>query len=144
MAHSEWFGAIDPEVARLNADKCGETIDWLEELGVPFEEEVGPHELHRLARRSPGGGQGRRDGECHDRGCESAGVSIETKTAVTKLVKDADGRVCGHRAMKGREPVRIKAEEGRGAGYGRLFGQHRHAGCLCPANKNLKLRVPRD
>lgn len=42
MAHSEWFGAIDPEVARLNADKCGETIDWLEELGVPFEEEVGP------------------------------------------------------------------------------------------------------
>ncbi|MFR3092310.1 MAG: hypothetical protein ACLTMP_11795 [Eggerthella lenta] len=41
MAHSS--GSVRSIlVARLNADKCGETIDWLEELGVPFQEEVGP------------------------------------------------------------------------------------------------------
>ena len=139
MAHSEWFGAIDPEVARLNADKCGETIDWLEELGVPFEEEVGPRMsytdlpvVHQVV------GKGGAMVSAMTAAAESAGVSIETKTAVTKLVKDADGRVVGVEAMKGRERVRIKAEKGVVLATGGYSGSTDMLVALCPANKNLK------
>lgn len=139
MAHSEWFGALDPEVARLNADKCGETIDWLEELGVPFEEEVGPRMsytdlpvVHQIV------GKGGAMVNALTAAAESAGVSIETKTAVTKLVKDADGRVVGVEAMKGREPVRIKAEKGVVLATGGYSGSTDMLVALCPANKNLK------
>ena len=46
------------------------------------------------------------------------------ETAVTKLVKDADGRVVGIEVK--REGPRARSHqgrEGRGAGYGRLSGQ---------------------
>ncbi len=29
MGHPEWYGPKDPVVARIEADKSGETIDWL-------------------------------------------------------------------------------------------------------------------
>lgn len=40
--HPEWYGPKDPAIARVLADKSGETIDWLQEMGVPFLKEVGP------------------------------------------------------------------------------------------------------
>ena len=42
MGHPEWYGPKDAEIARLYADKSGETIDWLQEIGVPFVDEVAP------------------------------------------------------------------------------------------------------
>ena len=37
--NSAWYPARDPEVSRFNAEHGGETIDWLEDLGVEFEPE---------------------------------------------------------------------------------------------------------
>ena len=94
--HPEWYGPKDPAIARVLADKSGETIDWLQEMGVPFLKEVGPlfgyTELPVIHHVD---GKGAEMVRVLAETAEKAGVGTLTDTSATKLVADADGRVIG-------------------------------------------------
>ena len=111
--HPEWYGPKDPAIARVLADKSGETIDWLQEMGVPFLKEVGPlfgyTELPVIHHVD---GKGAEMVRVLAEAAEKAGVGTLTDTSATKLVADADGRVIGVEAVQKKNPVRIKANKG--------------------------------
>ncbi|MEE0594985.1 MAG: FAD-dependent oxidoreductase, partial [Eggerthella lenta] len=111
--HPEWYGPKDPAIARVLADKSGETIDWLQEMGVPFLKEVGPlfgyTELPVIHHVD---GKGAEMVRVLAETAEKAGVGTLTDTSATKLVADADGRVIGVEAVQKKNPVRIKANKG--------------------------------
>lgn len=112
-AHPEWYGGFDPEVARLNADKCGETVDWLQDLGVEFESEVGPRfgytelpAIHQVV------GKGAAMMEVLAQAAEGAGVVTYTGTPAVKLTADESGRIIGVQARKGGDAFNVKANKG--------------------------------
>lgn len=98
MANPDWYGPHDPDVARVAADRCGETVDWLESLGVPFEPEVAARfnytELPAIHQVE---GKGAKMVEVLSSAVEQAGVQVMTGTAATGLVVE-EGRVTGVRA----------------------------------------------
>lgn len=112
-ANPEWYGSFDMDVARLNADKCGETIDWLQDLGVEFEPEVGPRfgytelpAIHQVV------GKGAAMMDVLARAAEGAGVKTYTGTPAVRLVADDQGRIIGVRAKKGSDDFDVKADKG--------------------------------
>lgn len=113
MGHPDWYGPKDPEVARVLADKSGETIDWLQEIGVPFVEEVAPRfgytELPVIHQVD---GKGAEMIRVLKENAEAAGAAIETETAATKLLANDEGRVIGVAASSKKGDMRIKANKG--------------------------------
>ncbi|WP_080802227.1 FAD-dependent oxidoreductase [Arabiibacter massiliensis] len=113
MAHPEWYGPKDPEVVRVNADKGGETIDWLQDLGVPFEPEVAPRfgytELPVIHQVD---GKGAAMVQVLADAADKAGVQTLLETRATKLVTDDAGRVIGVEATQKSDAVRFKANKG--------------------------------
>lgn len=113
MGHPEWYGPKNPAVARVEADKSGETIDWLQELGVPFEKEVAPRfgytELPVIHQVD---GKGAEMMRVLAETAEKAGVTTLTDTAATKLLADDSGRVIGVEATQKKDVIRIKANKG--------------------------------
>lgn len=112
-AHPEWYGSFDMEVARLNAEKCGETIDWLQDLGVEFEPEVGPRfgytelpAIHQVV------GKGAAMMDVLAQTAEAAGVKTYTGTPAIGLEADETGRIVGVRAKKGSDDFGVKANKG--------------------------------
>ncbi|MFR3092521.1 MAG: FAD-dependent oxidoreductase [Eggerthella lenta] len=105
--HPEWYGPKDPAIARVLADKSGETIDWLQEMGVPFLKEVGPlfgyTELPVIHHVD---GKGAEMVRVLAETAEKAGVGTLTDTSATKLVADADGRIIGVEAVQKKNPVK--------------------------------------
>ena len=120
--HPDWYGPFDPEVTRLNADKCGETIDWLQDLGVPFEPEVKPKFGYtELPVIHIVDGKGATMMQVLNDAVNNAGVKTMMETAATKLVMDEEGRVIGVVAAQGKDVIRIKANKGvvmASGGYG--------------------------
>lgn len=139
VAHPDWFGALDPQVARLNADKCGETIDWLEDLGVPFDPKIGPRMsytdlpvVHQVV------GKGGAMMKVLTEAVEAAGVTIMKETPATKLILDKSGRIAGVTAMKKDDPINIKATKGIVLATGGYSGSSETLAMLTPANTYLK------
>ena len=113
MAHPEWYGPKDPAVTRVNAEKSGETIDWLQDQGVPFEETVAPRfgytelpVIHQVDGR--GAEMMRVLGEV----AASAGVTTLTDAPAAALVTATEGRVVGVRAKQGSSELRVQAKKG--------------------------------
>lgn len=112
-ANPEWYGAFDMDVARLNADKCGETIDWLQDIGVEFEPEVGPRfgytelpAIHQVV------GKGAPMMDVLAKTAEAAGVTTYTGAPAIGLEADETGRIIGVRAEKGGDAFNVKAKKG--------------------------------
>ncbi len=112
-ANPEWYGAFDMDVARLNADKCGETIDWLQDIGVEFEPEVGPRfgytelpAIHQVI------GKGAAMMDVLAKTAEAAGVTTYTGAPAIGLEADETGRIVGVRAEKGGDAFNVKANKG--------------------------------
>ena len=112
-ANPEWYGAFDMDVARLNADKCGETIDWLQDIGVEFEPEVGPRfgytelpAIHQVV------GKGAAMMDVLAKTAEAAGVTTYTGAPAIGLEADETGRIIGVRAEKGGDAFNVKAKKG--------------------------------
>lgn len=137
MAHPDWYGPHDPAVARVAADRCGETIDWMAELGVPFEEDVSPRfnytdlpAIHQVV------GKGAAMMTTLADVAVKEGVDVRTGTPVTQLVVEG-GRVVGVVAGPVDAPVRIAAAGGvvlATGGYGANAGL---LVALDPENANL-------
>ena len=137
VAHPDWYGPRDPAVARVAADRCGETIDWLAELGVPFEEEVASRfnytdlpAIHQVEGK--GAAMMARLAEV----TVAEGVDVRTGTPVTQLLMEGD-RVAGVVAGPADAPVRIGATGGvvlATGGYGASAGL---LVALDPENANL-------
>ena len=142
----EWYGAFDMEVARLNADKCGETVDWLEDLGVEFEPEVGPRfgytelpAIHQVV------GKGAAMMDVLAKVAESAGVKTYTGTPAVRLVADESGRIIGVVASKGSDELAVKANKGVVVATGGFAGSSEaltafngeSAGLMARADPNL-------
>lgn len=113
MAHPEWYGPKDAEIARVQADKSGETIDWLQDLGTPFAKEVGPRfgytelpVIHQVE------GLGAAMIKSLGAAAEKAGVKTLMETRASKLLTDAEGRVIGLEASQKKDTLRIKANKG--------------------------------
>lgn len=113
MGHPDWYGPKDPEVARVLADKGGETIDWLEDLGTPFEQEVAPRfgytelpVIHQVE------GKGAAMVQVLIEAAEKAGVQTLTDTRATRLITDDAGRVIGVEVQQKSDTQRIKANKG--------------------------------
>lgn len=113
MSHPDWYGPKDPEVTRLNAEKAGETIDWLQDIGVPFDEKVAPRfgytelpVIHQVKGRGP------EMMKVLIAVAEKAGVKTMLETPATKLISNDEGRVIGVEAMQKKTSLKIKAKKG--------------------------------
>ncbi|MEG0776809.1 MAG: FAD-binding protein, partial [Raoultibacter sp.] len=107
------YGPKDAEVARLNADKSGETIDWLQDIGVPFDAKVAPRfgytelpVIHQVE------GKGAAMMKVLSEVAERAGVKTMTETRAMQLLPSAEGRVVGVAATWKKDDIRIKANKG--------------------------------
>lgn len=113
MGHPDWYGPKDAAIARLNADKSGETIDWLQEIGVPFVETVAPRfgytELPVIHQVD---GKGAEMIRVMAEVAEGAGVVVKTETAATKLIANDEGRIIGVTASSKKGDMSIKAKRG--------------------------------
>lgn len=117
------LGNGNPEVARIIADKGGETIDWLESLGVKFADDVTVDPSYaadlRIFHQVVGGGRGY--AAPLSSAAKAAGVTILTQSRVTRLIVDAGGRVVGVDAQNQGKTQRIKARKAvvlTSGGYG--------------------------
>src|SRR6266496_3026492 len=119
---------INPRVVRAFVDKSGDTIGWLEELGVKFQPlpsmpaaaaEV-PSATRQATRRSLASfimeppityhvpeGEGATMMKMIRQACEKRGVRILVNTKAEKILTDNDGRICGILASSLTDTVRI-------------------------------------
>ena len=109
----ESYHSVDPALARITADNCGPTIDWLiDEVKVPFEKRVdadpnyGPKPfLHHVE----GKGQGFK--EPFKAKLEELNVPVEFNTKAVKLLgNEAHDEVIGVEAETADGNIRIKAD----------------------------------
>lgn len=139
MAHPEWHGPLDPDVARVNADKCGETIDWLQDQGVPFQEKVGPKRSYTdLPAIHQVEGKGAAMVKVLEENAEKAGVQTILKTRATSLVVDDTGRVIGVNATQNKKSFRVKANKGVVLASGAHTANQPLLVALNPENKSLQ------
>ena len=96
MEYSHW--KLDARLVRTIIERTGDTIRWLEELGVPFERVMhhtpnqNPEVFHIVA---PGQSTGAAVMKALQKRAEALGVEIRTSTRAGRLIKDENGRVCG-------------------------------------------------
>lgn len=117
------LGTANPEVAHIIAEKGGETIDWLESLGVRFTDDLVADPSYaadlRIFHQVVGGGRGYAVPMTN--AAKAAGVNIMTQARVTGLVVDAGGRVVGVDIQHDGKAMRIKARKAvvlTSGGYG--------------------------
>jgi len=91
-----------PELARMIAEKSREAVEWTESLGVEYKDRVthlGGHSVPRSYSTSNGSGSAIVTKEVKK--LKSLGVKIRTKTCVTAIIQDKDGRVVGVKIKEG-------------------------------------------
>lgn len=104
------FGAIDPDWARIIAEQCGPTIDWLLDLGVAFQDTVGPDPNYTtlpVMHLTQGGGTAFNTPLLE--GAKKHGAQILLDTQVTRLITDDSGRVIGVSALSQGKPINVKS-----------------------------------
>jgi fumarate reductase flavoprotein subunit len=107
MNYSHWI--INPRIMRAFVDKSGDTIKWLEDMGLtfyldPLYPDQAPLVFHCLKR----GGA-----EVIDtliKSCQVCGVIILLETATKKILTDASGDVTGVLAIRNNQDLKIKAK----------------------------------
>ncbi|MEG0374127.1 MAG: FAD-dependent oxidoreductase, partial [Raoultibacter sp.] len=139
MAHPEWSGPKNTEVARVNADQGGATIDWLEELGAPFVQKVTPRfgytELAVIHQIEGKGGEMVR---VLSESADKAGVETMKETPVSELLTNEEGRVIGVVATSNKGEMRIKAKKGVVMATGSYSGSPAVLGTINPEAVNVQ------
>lgn len=93
MSHAHW--KIDPRVINAFISKSGDTVRWLEQMGVKFEDisQFLPLQGPRIFHLPEGLGAGLVKVLLNK--CQNLGVKILTSTAAKKIQMDKGGRVTG-------------------------------------------------
>jgi fumarate reductase flavoprotein subunit len=106
----EWahWTKINPRIVRAFIDRSGDTIGWLEKMGLSFELiQYYPNQVPLVRHSVKGHGhalmKALRDN------CQRLGVRILTRTPAKKILRDANGRVCGVIAESKESEVNIAA-----------------------------------
>jgi fumarate reductase flavoprotein subunit len=105
----EWahWTRINPRIVRAFIDKSGDTIDWLEKMGLSFELiQYYPNQVPLVRHSVKGHGHALMKA-LRDR-CQDLGGKILTRTAATKLLRDASGNINGVVAESKEGEIRIK------------------------------------
>lgn len=112
MGRRDVYGPKDPAVARKAAQECGKAIDWLEELGVPFEPKVAARfnytdlpVIHQVE------GKGAAMMAVVEKAAEDAGIRVLAETPATRIVMQ-DGKAVGVEATHEGQTLRVKANKG--------------------------------
>jgi fumarate reductase flavoprotein subunit len=90
MRWAHW-NHVNPRIVRAFVDKCGDTIRWLEERGVEFEEIIPARKIttHNAV------GSNNRIMKVIAEKCEALGVKILLGVSGKKILKDENGRISG-------------------------------------------------
>jgi fumarate reductase flavoprotein subunit len=107
MSYSHW--KINPRIIRALLDKSGDTVQWLEEMGVKFADV--PHFITNQVPRiyHVVEGYGAQLVRILAKRCEQLGVEITYQTPATKILVDKKGRIAGVIASKKDKEMRINA-----------------------------------
>jgi fumarate reductase flavoprotein subunit len=108
MSYAHW--QIDPLIIKALVDKSGDTVRWLEEMGVIFSDV--PHcfynQFPRIYHIPEGHGPALT--KTLARRCAGLGIEILSNTRATKVLVDERGAVTGVEATVKDLPVRIKTK----------------------------------
>lgn len=106
MDFAHW--TIDPGIARAIVDKSGDTIRWLEGMGVLFKDV--PHFYFNQVPRiyHVPEGRGARLAKSLLRKCLDAEVEVLCETPASRILKGAKGEVTGVVAVKQGKEVRVE------------------------------------
>lgn len=136
LQNPAWYPARDPEVSRFNAEHGGETIDWLEDLGVELEPEPAPRFgytdlpfIHQVV------GKGAAMMQVLEEAAAAEGVETLLETPVTALVQDAEGRVVGVESLQAEAHLRVKARRAVVLACGDESGSGQMLTALSPSNR---------
>ena len=106
----EWahWTKINPRIVRAFIDKSGDTIGWLERMGLSFELiQYYPNQVPLVRHSVKGHGnalmKALRDS------CQNLGAEILTRTAAKKLLRDSKGKISGVIAESREGEIAIKA-----------------------------------
>ena len=108
-AHMDWtHWTVDPRIVRAFIDKSGDTIAWLEAMGMRFEllpmyPNQSPLIRHALK------GRGVELCRLLRRRAEELGATILTRTRAKKILRDSDGAITGVLAEGKEGEVRVRA-----------------------------------
>lgn len=93
LSHAHW--KIDPRIIQAFIKKSGDTVRWLEQMGVKFEDisQFIPLQGPRIFHLPEGLGAGLI--KLLVKKCKKLGVKILSNTAATKILTNKDGRVTG-------------------------------------------------
>ena len=93
--HMEWtHWTVDPRIVRAFIDRSGDTIGWLEDMGLQFELKPMYPNQSPLIRHAIKG-RGVELCKALRKNAEDRGATILTRARATKLIRDADGAVTG-------------------------------------------------
>jgi fumarate reductase flavoprotein subunit len=108
MEWAHWTN-INPRIVRAFIDKSGDTISWLEKMGLRFELiQYFPNQVPLVRHSVLGHGHALMK-TLRDH-CESLGVQILTRTPAKKLLRDEQGKICGVLAESKKEGLTINAK----------------------------------
>jgi fumarate reductase flavoprotein subunit len=107
MSYAHW--QIDPGIMRALVDKSGDTVRWLEEMGVRFSDV--PHSFYNQLPRiyHIPEGHGAKLVKALVRKCEDLGVKIHYGTRATRILTDERGVATGVEAATKDSTMRIDA-----------------------------------
>ena len=112
-------GLSNPEVIRVLADRSGDTIDWLADLGVPFFMVAKTGQEDRMDEVTPAvprghftQGMGRGVWKAVQEAVESRDIEIMLNTKALELVAGADKTVLGVKAERDGETIYVRAKKG--------------------------------
>ena len=105
MGYSHW--KVDPKIVRAFVDKSGDTIRWLEEKGLKFEDilHYTPNQIPRVFHVPEGRGAGLV--KFLVRKCEEMGVRLLYETAARRILTGEKGKVTGVLAAAKEKEFRI-------------------------------------
>ena len=108
MDYARWM--INPRLVKAFIDKSGDTIRWLEEMGITFEDIpfCYPNQLPRIFHVVSG--HGRRLIRTLHKRCEALGVKILCETAAMKISVAENGEVTGVLAKQKEKTLSINAK----------------------------------
>lgn len=136
LSNSACYPARDPELSRFNAEHGGETVDWLEDLGVEFEPDPAPRFgytdlpfIHQVV------GKGAAMMQALEECAAQQGVETLLETPASRLVLDGDGRVVGVEAMQTEAPLHVKARRAVVLACGDESGSAQMLAALSPSNR---------
>lgn len=108
MAYAHW--KIDPKIIRVFINKSGDTIQWLEEKGLKFEDILHyyPNQVPRVFHVPEGRGAGLV--KFLVKQCEKMGVKILYKTSAKKILLNERKEVSGILAVTKDQELRIRGK----------------------------------